>query len=109
MMACNRWNLGHSTAMIKSDEPQFQRVKDTFHIKTRRAAYLEELKGDEGWACERLGRRHRPPLGAPGRPQLGLGFGMNFYETHRSPNYDREAVEIKVPNFSRVLARQQLL
>lgn len=99
----NRWNLRHAREMIEPDEQQFQRVKGAFQVKLKREEYLQELKAYEEQARQRyaavIDQHPGTPWARRAQHELSQGFGMNFYEAHRSPHYDREGVEIQVPNF----------
>jgi len=99
----NRWNLGRATEMIEPEEEQFQRVKQAFQIEVPRDEYLERLQGyqeqaRQGYAAV-IAKHRGTPWARRAVHELSMGFGMNFYEAHRSENYDREGVEIEVPNF----------
>ncbi len=95
----NAWNVGRQQKMLIPDEAQFQRLKSAFKLKMTREEFLAELEVREKEARNLLLDvvREHPNTPWAGRAQweLNQGFGMNFHEAFRNPNYDQP---VQLPN-----------
>ena len=85
--------------MIVPDEGQFQRLKKAFNIKKTREEYLAYIKAEEDRALamyqEVLKNHPNTPWARRAKYEIDHGFGMQFPEAFRNPNYDK--LDIKLP------------
>lgn len=97
----NRWNVRRTPKMIVPDEAQFERLKTEFNVKMSREEYLAYVKAEEDRAVamyEEVKKNHpNTPWDERARFELRQGFGMEFVEAFRDPNYDRRDIEFPKP------------
>ncbi len=97
----NRWNVGRTRNMLVPDDAQFERLKKAFKIRSSKDEYLQMLKEQEQQARDMYAAVMEEHAGTPwarrAKYELDKGFGMQFYEAFRNPNYEKR--DIKLPKF----------
>lgn len=97
----NRWNVRRTTKMIVPDEGQFERLKQEFNIKMNREDYLAYVKAEEDRALamyDEVKKNHpNTPWDERARYEVRKGFGMEFVEAYRNPNYDKKDIDFPNP------------
>ncbi|MCA9070437.1 MAG: VWA domain-containing protein, partial [Planctomycetaceae bacterium] len=95
----NRWNVRRTPKMIVPDEGQFERLKQAFNIRMEREEYLAYVRDEEERATamylEVKENHPNTPWAERANYEMRQGFGMQFVEAFRDPNYDK--LDIKLP------------
>ncbi|QDT35807.1 vWA domain-containing protein [Stratiformator vulcanicus] len=87
----NRWNLSHTKKMIEPTPEQVEVTKvDIGELEQQRADAVDLLK----FVIE---EHPNTPWSRTAQSELKKGFGIEFRDVYRDPNYDRP--NVKVPKF----------
>ena len=99
----NEWNVRRRRDMLQPDDEQFIRITKTFDVRVSREEYLQVLKEQEDASKQlyEFVKSEHPgtPWARRAQRELQMGFGMQFVEGFRDPNYARVGREIKIPKF----------
>lgn len=97
----NQWHVRRTPKMIEPDEDQYKALKAAFRLKMNREEYLKDLKDHETKARNLfefvISEHPRTPWARRAQFEMGMGFGMEFFDDFWSPNYNN--LDIKVPKF----------